>query len=105
MRNVATALVPASATTRLPPASKVTANGTAPGSGVTTGVRDRPPSRLTAKTSMALPLPLVVTTSWEPSGVNATCPGVWVNSGSCVGSSPSGRFHAGMRMRKSPTRK
>ena len=30
---------------------------------------------------MSFPFALVVTTSCEPSGVNATCPGVWVNCG------------------------
>ena len=31
---------------------------------------------------MSLPLPLVVTTNWLPSGVKATCPGVVVNGNS-----------------------
>ena len=33
----------------------------------------------TPNTSMALLLALVVTISWDPSGENATCPGVWMN--------------------------
>jgi hypothetical protein len=67
----------------------VAANGTWPGSAFTTGCADSPPKRSTAKMSMSLPLALVVTTSLRPSGVNVTCPGVWVNSGVCVGSRPS----------------
>jgi hypothetical protein len=73
---VATVLGAPSATTRWPPASKVTENGWLPASGLTTGLAEIPPSGLTAKTSMSLPLDLVVTMSSDPSGVNATWPGV-----------------------------
>jgi hypothetical protein len=47
---------------------------------------------------MSLPLFLVVTMSWLPSGVKATCPGVLVNCGVSVGSR---RFYQrqGFRMR------
>ncbi len=65
---VASALVPASAMTRWPAASKEIAKGTAPGSEFTTGVGDSSPKRPTPNTSMSLPLALVVTISLEPSG-------------------------------------
>src|SRR5436190_1486495 len=77
--NAANALVPASATTRCPPASKLTANGTVPGSELTTGESDSRPLGCTANTSIALVAALVVTISWVPSGEKATCPGVCVN--------------------------
>ena len=104
MVNVATALSPASATARWPPA-KVMPNGTLPGSAVTAGVADSPPEKPMVNTSMSLPLPLVVTISRDPSWVNATCPGVWVNSGVSVGSRRSGRFQDGTRTRVVPTRR
>ena len=44
---------------------------------------------------MSLPLALVVTMSWEPSGENATCPGVLTNCGVAVGLSPRARFEPG----------
>src|SRR5580692_2670353 len=92
IENSPIALVPASAITRCPAESKSTPNGTASGSDVTTGAFDGEPEPATLKTSTALVLPLVVTTSFEPSGVNATWPGVWVNSGVAFGSRPSLRF-------------
>ena len=92
--NEATALVPASETRRFPAASNSTAKGTAPGSDVTTGVVEGSPNPSTPNTSTELVLPFVVTTSFEPSGVKATWPGVWVNSGVAVGSRPSARFQA-----------
>src|SRR6185437_7033315 len=88
----ARAFEPASATIRCPAESKSTANGTASGSELTTGVLAGAPLPATAKTSTALVLLFVVTTSFDPSGVKATWPGVWVNSGVAFGSRPSGRF-------------
>jgi hypothetical protein len=57
----------------------VTANGTAPGSVLTTGAAAGWPERPIPKMSMALVLALVVTMSWLPSGEKATWPGVWMN--------------------------
>ena len=74
------AFVPASVTTRLPAASKVTAKGTVPGSAFTTAL-DSVPKNPTRNTSMLLPFAFVVTMSCVPSGENATCPGVFTNSG------------------------
>ncbi|MGC2005673.1 hypothetical protein, partial [Trebonia sp.] len=54
---------------------------------------------------MSLPLPLVVTISFEPSGVNATWPGVLVNSGVCAGLRPRSRCQAGTLTRESPIRR
>ena len=69
---LASALVPASATSRRPWSSKATAKGTSPGSELTTGLAESRPRGLIRNTSMALPLPLVVTSSWRPSGEKAT---------------------------------
>jgi len=80
--NVARAFGPASAITRWPNGSKEIANGTVPGSAFTVGLTDRSPPKPTPNTSMSLPLPLVVTTNWLPSGVKATCPGAVVNGNS-----------------------
>jgi hypothetical protein len=63
------AFVPASAITRWPNGSKEIANGTVPGSLLTVARPDRSPPKPTPNTSMSLPLPLVMTTSWVPSGV------------------------------------
>ena len=77
---MANALVPASATTRWPAGSKVTAKGTVSAAPTfTTGEGESSPKRPTPNTSMSLPLALVVTISWEPSGEKATWPGCWVN--------------------------
>ena len=78
------------------------ANGTVPGSEFTTGWADSRPPDPTPNTSMSLPLALVVTMSWRPSGVNATCPGVLVNCGVAVGSRPSARPDPGSGTRKLP---
>ena len=94
---MASAFGPASAITRWPNGSKAIANGTVPGSLFTVALADRSPPKPTPNTSMALPLPLVVTTSWPPSGVKATCPGVVVNCGVAFGSRPSARCEPGMR--------
>jgi len=85
------AFAPASATIRCCSSSKPTANGTAPATVFTTGAADRFPTASTEKTSIALPLPFVVTITCEPSGANATWPGVCVNSGTASGSRPSAR--------------
>src|SRR3954452_14693288 len=77
--NDATALGPVSARTGRPAESKSTPNGTAPGSLLTTGCAEGAPVRLTEKTSTAFVLAFVVTRSCDPSGVNATWPGVCVN--------------------------
>ena len=95
--NVPTALGgPASATSSPPAGSKTKLNGTSPGSLLSTGLADRRPSQSTPKTSMSLPLPLVVTTSCRPSGVKPTWPGVWVNSGVSAGLSPRERVEPGI---------
>jgi hypothetical protein len=63
-----------SETTRWFDWSKVMANGTVPGSALTTGEAYRYPKNPTLKTSTSLPLVLVVTISLEPSGEKATWP-------------------------------
>jgi hypothetical protein len=52
---------------------------------------------------MSLPLFLVVTMSWLPSGVKATCPGVLVNCGVSFGSRPSARCEPGSGIRRLPS--
>src|SRR5262249_43958788 len=106
---VDTAFVPASAITRWPNWSKEIANGTVPGSPLTAGVADRRPLAPTPNTSMSLPLPLVVTTSWEPSGVKASCPGVGVtgrggggNGGAAAGPRRRARWEPGSGTRAAP---
>lgn len=99
---MASAFVPASAMTRWPAWSKLIANGTVPGSEFTTGAADRRPSNPTPNTSMSLPLALVVTISWRPSGEKATCPGVLVNCGVADGFRPSARFEPGIGTSRPP---
>src|SRR3954454_24132082 len=52
---------------------------------------------------MLLPLALVVTISWEPSGEKAIWPGGWVNCGVAEGSRPSERWEPEMGTRRSKT--
>ena len=47
---------------------------------------------------------LVVINRWSPSGVNATWPGVWVNSGAAFGSRPRARCHRRIGTSRPPTR-
>ncbi|MFD7001080.1 hypothetical protein ACFWA5_33675 [Streptomyces mirabilis] len=80
----------ASATSIRPALSKVIANGTAPAESLTTARRAGRPSRVIGKTSTVL-ADLVVTTSSRPPGVNATCPGELLNSGTFLLPSPRER--------------
>ena len=90
-----TELVPASPTTSRPE-PKVNANGTGVAEGLTTGVADNRPSRPTRKTSIALPLALVVTISSRPSGVNPTWPGDVRKNGGSEFARPSVRAESGI---------
>ena len=69
--NEATALVPASAICRRPAWSKLTPNGTVPGSELTTGVAEGPPKWSTPKTSTELVLRLRRHHQLRTAGVNA----------------------------------
>jgi len=92
---VVSALVAASVTTRCPARSKVNPKGTGVADGLTTGDPVTEPDGVRLNTSMSLPLALVVTTRWRPSGVKPIWPGVLRNAGVRPGVRPSDRLLPG----------
>ena len=100
--NVAIAFGPASASATCPAWSNATANGTSPGRELTVGDAESRPSARTENTSTSFVEPFVVTSSCDPSGVNATCPGVAVNCDAAVVPRLSARFEPGIGARYPP---
>ena len=102
-----TELAPASPATSRPEGAKVNANGTGVADGLTTGAADSLPSLPTAKTSIALVLAFVVTSSLLPSGAKPTWPGEVRKFGGSPLASPSERADAEIgvnpwRLRRKP---